>query len=84
LREHDLVRRLTDLAKEADTRVTMAKRVEELSLAAVDARFENRFDAALSAYLMVLRDTAQPEIVANAASAAANAPNRWWTLGTLA
>ena len=80
LREHDLVRRLADLAKEAETRVTVAKRVEELSQAGIDTRYENRYDAALSAYLMVLSDTAQPETVAKAASAAAKAPNCWWTV----
>jgi hypothetical protein len=81
LREHGLVIGLTDLAKEAETRVTVAKRVEELSLAEIDSRYENRFDAALSAYLLVLSDTATPEIVAKAASAAAKAPNCWWTVG---
>lgn len=81
LREHDLVRRLADLAKEPETRVTVAKRVEELSQAEIDTRYENRFDAALSAYLMVLSDTAQPETVAKAAAAAAKAPNCWWTVG---
>jgi hypothetical protein len=80
LREHDLVRRLAELAKEPATRVTVAKRVEELSQAEIDTQYENRFDAALSAYLMVLSDTAQPETVAKAASAAAEAPNCWWTV----
>ena len=81
LREHDLVRSLADLAKNAEARVAVAKRVEELSTRDIDTRYENRFDAALSAYLTVLGDTAQPETVAKAASAAAKAPNCWWTLG---
>jgi len=81
LREHDLVRRLADLAKEAETRVIVANRIEELSQAGIDTRYENRFDAALSAYLMVLSDTEMPEIVAKAAAAAAKAPNCWWTAG---
>jgi hypothetical protein len=76
-----LVRRLADLAKDTETRLTIAKRVEELSQAEIDTRYENRFDAALSAYLTVLGDTAQPETVAKAASAAARARNCWWTVG---
>ena len=81
LRTHELVRRLADLAKDTETRLTIAKRVEELSEAEIDTRYENRFDAALSAYLTVLGDTAQPETVAKAASAAAKATNCWWTVG---
>ena len=81
VREHELVRRLADLAKDTETRLTVAKRVEELSQVEIDGRYENRFDAALSAYLTVLGDTAQPETVAKAASAAAKAPNCWWTVG---
>lgn len=81
LRAHELVRRLADLAKDTEARLIVAKRVEELSQAEVDTRYENRFDAALSAYLTVLDDTAQPETVARAASAAAKAPNCWWTVG---
>src|SRR6266478_427717 len=71
LRGHDLFRKLAELAKNAESRVAVAKRVEELSQAEIDMRYENRFDAALSAYLTVLGDTAQPETVAKAASAAA-------------
>lgn len=81
LRAHELVRRLADLAKDTEARLIVAKRVEELSQAEIDTRYENRFDAALSAYLTVLDDTAQPETVARAASAAAKAPNCWWTVG---
>lgn len=81
LREHELVRRLADLAKDVEIRLTLAKRVEELSRAEIDEHYENPFDVALSAYLTVLQDTAHPETVAKAASAAARAPNCWWTVG---
>lgn len=82
LREHPLVRRLAEVAKDAETRIAIMKRVEELSLTPIDDRYENRYDVALSAYLIVLSETAcmEPEIVAKAASAAVVAPNCWWTV----
>ena len=70
-----------DRAKEADARVAVAQRVEKLAGTEIDSRYENRYDAALSAYLMVLADTAQPELIAKTAAAAARAPNIRWTAG---
>src|SRR5438094_5040 len=59
----------------------IVKRIAALSGAEIDKRYENGFDAALSAYLTVLADTAEPEVITEAASAAASAPNCWWTVG---
>ena len=81
LRGHELFRELAERVKEVDARVAVARRVEELAGTDIDARYENRYDAALSAYLMVLADKAQPELIAKAAAAAARAPNIWWTAG---
>jgi len=81
LREHALVQELRELARDAATREALANRVEELSAQEVDVRYENRFDAALSAYLTVLADTALPETIARSATAAARARNTWWTVG---
>src|ERR1700693_3830765 len=81
LRMHALFRTLVDLARDAKTRSAVAKRVEEIAANEIDDRYENRFDAALSAYLTVLGDTAQPGTVAKAAMAATRAQNCWWTVG---
>ncbi len=81
LRTHPLFRQLVQAVREVDARVALARHVEELADRAVDPRYENRYDAALSAYLTVLSDSAQPETIAKAATAAAKAPNTWWTAG---
>jgi len=81
LRGHELFRRLAELARDAEVRATMVRRVEELATSGLDNRYENRYDAALSAYLTILGDTAEPEAVARAAEAAAGARNTWWTVG---
>jgi len=81
LRAHELFRELAERSKEVDARVAVAQRVEKLAGTAIDSRYENRYDAALSAYLMVLADTAQPELIAKTAAIAARAPNIWWTAG---
>ncbi len=81
LRHHELFRELADLANEPQVRSEIAERVAMLSHAEIDATYENPFDAALSAYLTVLGDTAEPEVVIEAASAATSAPNCWWTVG---
>ena len=62
-------------------RLLIVKRIAALSSAEIDKRYENGFDAALSAYLTVLGDTGEPEVITEAASAAASAPNCWWTVG---
>jgi hypothetical protein len=79
--EHDLVRKLMDLAKSTEARETIAKRIEELSHSEGYALYENRFDAALSAYLTVLGATAQAETIAKAASCAVKARNCFWSVG---
>jgi hypothetical protein len=81
LRGHELFRQLTELVRDAAARRTVARRVEDLAVRAIDDRYENRFDAALSAYLIVLGDTAEPDVVLRAAEAAATARNTWWTVG---
>lgn len=81
LREHDLFRRLAELATDAQARAAVAKRVEELSGTEIDASYENRFDAALSAYLTVLGDVAEPEVLGKAAEAVTKTPNTWWAVG---
>jgi hypothetical protein len=81
LRNHDLFRELAEHAKEPHARIEILKRITFLSSRELDKRYENRFDAALSAYLTVLGETAEPEVVTEAASTAASAPNCWWTVG---
>ena len=80
LRAHALFGHLREAARDVDARAAIARRVEELAESAIDERYESRYDVALSAYLTVLGDTAQPEIIAKAAAAAAQAPNTWWTV----
>lgn len=79
IRAHDLFLRLTNLAKENPSEV--AERVESLSHLDVDMAYENRFDAALSAYLMVLSDVAEAEVVSKAGQAVLRTPNCWWASG---
>jgi hypothetical protein len=81
LREHELFRRLTELGRDAPARDAVIQRVEDLAASAIDDRYENRYDAALSAYLTFLGDTAEPHAVVRAADAAARARNIWWTVG---
>jgi len=81
LQNHEMFRALLELAKEPGAVETIAKRVIDLSGRQVDPQYENVFDAALSAYLTALRDTAKPELIAEASSAAAAARNCWWTPG---
>jgi hypothetical protein len=81
LRNHQLVRELAELAKQPQARDEIVKRITTLASAEIDKRYENSFDAALSAYLTVLGDTAEPEVIAEAASRAASAQNCWWTVG---
>jgi hypothetical protein len=80
LRNHPLFRELVELAENAQARSAIAERIAALSRVEIDARYENRLDAALSAYLTVLADTGEPDVIAQAASAAAVAPNCWWTV----
>jgi hypothetical protein len=81
LRNHELFRELAELAKEPQVQREIAERIATLSRAEIDTRYENGFDAALSAYLTVLGDTAEPEVITQAASAAVSAVNCWWTVG---
>ncbi len=81
LRNHRLVRALAEQAKDPVARSAVAKRIEDLAGVYVDPRYENRYDAALSAYLTVLSDVADTKTIAMAASAAMKAENTWWTGG---
>jgi hypothetical protein len=81
LRNHPLVHKLAEFAKDPQSRREIAERISTLSRAQIDERYENSFDAALSAYLTVLGDTAEPDSIAEAASAVASAQNCWWAVG---
>ena len=43
--------------------------------------YENRFDAALSVYLLALSEVAQPEMVSKAATAVLRTPKCWASAG---
>lgn len=77
--EHDLFQRLAELAKENPPEVEA--RIEKISHLDIDERYENRFDTALSAYLMALSDVAEPEVVSKAATAVLRTPKCWWASG---
>jgi hypothetical protein len=79
VREHELFDRLSELAKENPSEVL--ERIETISRSAVDERYENPFDTALSAYLMVLRDVAGPEIASKIVQAVLRTPKTWWASG---
>ena len=79
IREHGLFHRLSELAKENPSEV--AERIETISRIEADERYENRFDTALSAYLMVLSDVAEPEVASNASRAVLRTPKIWWASG---
>ena len=79
IRDHALFHRLSELAKENPCKV--AERIEAISHVEVDERYENRFDTALSAYLMVLSDTAEPEIASRASQIVLRTPKVWWASG---
>src|SRR5262245_17453631 len=76
IREHKFYDRLLELAKRNPSE--LAGRIEAISHIEVDERYENRFDTALSAYLMVLSDVAEPETTLRASQAALRAPRTWW------
>jgi len=79
IREHELFHRLSELAKENPSEV--AGRIEAISRIEVDERYENRFDTALSVYLMVLSDVAEPEVASKASQAVLRTPKIWWASG---
>jgi hypothetical protein len=79
IREHQLFHQLSELAKENPSR--LAERIEAISRIGIDERYENRFDTALSAYLMVLSDVAEPEVASNASRAVLRTPKIWWASG---
>src|SRR6266404_4487639 len=79
LQNHEMFRALVELMKEPGATEAIAKRVADLSARPTDLQYENSFDAALSAYLTALGETATPDLIAEAASAAARACNCWWT-----
>ncbi len=79
IRGHELFRSLSQLAKEDLSEV--AGRIEAISRIEVDERYENRFDTALSAYLMVLSDVAEPEVASKAAQSVLRTPKIWWASG---
>jgi len=79
VREHELFDRLSELAKENPSEV--AERIETISRSAVDERYENPFDTALSAYLMALCDVAGPEIASKIVQAVLRTPKTWWASG---
>jgi hypothetical protein len=82
LRGHELFQKLVRLAQDhPNAQAAIVARIATLSDMTIDQRYENRFDAALSAYLTVLGETAQADIIARAASTASTAPNCWWTIG---
>lgn len=79
MREHELFHRLSELAIKTSSEV--AARIEAISHIEVDEQYENRFDTALSAYLMFLADVAGPEIVSKASQAILKTPKLWWASG---
>ncbi len=80
LQSHEMFRALVELVKEpGGGSEAIAKRVADLSARPIDPQYENAFDAALSAYLTALGETAKPDLIVEAASAAAGACNCWWT-----
>jgi hypothetical protein len=78
--QHPLFLELRELCKDVKNRGTLAQRIDELSHAQVDARYENRYDAAFATYLMALRESADPNMIAEAALAASKAPKCRWTV----
>jgi hypothetical protein len=76
---HELFHSLSELAKENPSEV--AERIEAISHIEVDERYENRFDTALSVYLMVLSDVAKPEVASKASQAVLRTPKIWWASG---
>jgi hypothetical protein len=76
IREHDLFRRLSELTKENTSAVL--ERIETISLIEIDDRYENPFDTALSAYLMALPSTAEPQAAARASQAVLRTQKIWW------
>jgi hypothetical protein len=80
LRGHHLVVNLTELAAEPRVRAILSSRIVDLSAREIDPRYENIYDAALCAYLTVLDETADPDLVLTAARVALKARNCWWTV----
>jgi hypothetical protein len=72
-------RALRTALEDAQVRASVLKRVSTLSSLRADLRFENQFDAALLAYLVLLR-TVDRRLAFLAASQIRRAENLWWAV----
>jgi hypothetical protein len=82
LRGHELFVQLVDLARESPfVRDSLFTRIEEIAQAKIDLNYENPFDVALSAYLIVLERTADRNVAGQAAKVANEAPKLGWARG---
>ena len=79
MRAHALFTHLLEFAKTREGRETIMNRVAELADRSIDREYENPADVAFCAYLTALADTAEPEVIARAASAVTAAPNCSWS-----
>jgi hypothetical protein len=73
------VTELGELCKEPANAADVLRRVIALSAQAVDERYENPFDACLSAYLLILQEE-RPDLAQVAAAAIRRAANCWWSV----
>ena len=72
---------LFDAAKDERVAIETMARVLRLARQSIDLRYENPFDVAMSAYLLVLQQT-QPELARIAAEVVLASPNCWWARKT--
>jgi len=68
----------TTARKQRDQAARITQRVLQITCRAVDYRYENPYDAALCAYLFVLR-AVHPDLARLAATAVRRAENCWWS-----
>jgi hypothetical protein len=75
---HPLVRQVVDRLSDAGVRGSIASRLLEVTQRESDLCYENPFDAAIAAYLTVLKNFEGPEELQQAVEAVLRVPNCWW------
>jgi hypothetical protein len=81
MKEHPLFGQLREFAKRPDGQAAIAKRISDLASQSIDTRYEHPADVAFSAYLTILDEIAEQDVVAQAASAVMAASNCSWAVG---
>lgn len=78
LRSHPLFHELAESVRGAQGRDLVIARLEELARKPIDFKYENPYDAAMTAYLTALSQVERPELLEDVVEAVLKTPNCWW------